>query len=129
MLRYNFEPIFRLRKIERPFTFLKKIGIGDYKARQISQGKLDNISTRDLEKLCLFLNCTVHDVMEWEPDGNLENPEKRALSVLRRRQKDVDWEEAIKSVPVEIAGEVVDMIRGKVDEAVKRRPGGTGGND
>lgn len=119
MLRYNFEPIFKLRKVERPYSFLRKIGLTHYKAHKIVNNKLNCIPLNDLEKICLSLNCNVHDLIEWEPGEKIEEPDKQALAVLNREQNNINWEKLIADVPVGLVSEVEDVVRNKIKNNVE----------
>lgn len=83
MLTYNLKKLFRLRGITSIASFLVQNGFGKQTAYRINEGRFSYLSPAHLEKLCIALNCTPNDLMEWEPNTNIEKPELLGLNKLR----------------------------------------------
>ena len=78
MLRYNLQRIFRLKGIDKPFTFLKKHGFSHAVAHKIATGKKLDLTLREIEKVCTIFNCRLDDILEWIP----EKPEDEKVNKL-----------------------------------------------
>ncbi|MCL5029695.1 MAG: helix-turn-helix transcriptional regulator [Bacteroidetes bacterium] len=68
MLKYNLSKIFSARGITNKTSFLLKIGFTSRVAYGITNERFVSLSPKHLERLCLGLNCTPNDLMEWQPD-------------------------------------------------------------
>lgn len=115
MLTYNLHKHFKLRAVSAPAVFLMQNGFNQQTAYRITKNKFSALSAKHIEKLCLALNCTPNDLMEWEPDKNLENPEKQSLNKLRLVQI-ADLRNFASDIPFEKMGEFAAEI-----EAVKKK--------
>ncbi|MFA6598617.1 MAG: helix-turn-helix transcriptional regulator [Ignavibacteriaceae bacterium] len=115
MLTYNLKKHFKLRGITSPTRFLMEIGFTKQIAYNIARNNFTGLSPKHLEKLCLSLNCTPNDLMEWEPDKQIAQPEKFSLNKLRPAQFGDLWNFA-KDVPYEKMGELIAQI----EEAKKK---------
>ena len=115
MLRYNLNKHFKLRGITYPARYLMEIGFTKQSAYNVARGNFVSLSPEHLEKLCLSLNCTPNDLMEWEPDKQIAQPEKFSLNKLRPAQFGDLWNFA-KDVPYEKMGELIAQI----EEAKKK---------
>lgn len=82
MLKLSARHLFAAKVIERPQSFLRNNGFSPSTANDIVTGKIKNFKLDVMEKLCLVLNCTPHDVLEWEPDAKITEPNKFELSAL-----------------------------------------------
>lgn len=115
MLTYNLKKHFKLRGIISPTKFLIQIGFTKQIAYNIARNNFTSLSPKHLEKLCLSLNCTPNDLMEWEPDKNIENPGKHSLNKLRLTQV-ADLRNFATDIPFDKMGEFAAEI-----EAVKKK--------
>jgi len=55
-------------KGESTYTLIEKYGISSATIDRLRNGK--GISTAKINDLCKILNCTVSDIIEYEPDEN-----------------------------------------------------------
>jgi len=101
MLKFNFKPMFDARGIDKPVGFLRKIGVSPNKATNIKANNVKTLNLKAVENICLWLNCTPHDLMEWEPDVKISEPEKYELNKLRREKKMMVVSEELRSLPLE----------------------------
>lgn len=68
MLKFNINKVFKTRLISQPVGFLTHHGMPRQTANRILSGRFKNLTTKQLEKLCLALKCTPNDLIEWTPD-------------------------------------------------------------
>ena len=69
MLTFNFSRIFKARGIDKPFSYLVKVGYSDNFATRIVNNRIKRLDLADLEKLCELLQCTPNDLLEWIPES------------------------------------------------------------
>lgn len=113
MLRYNFDRIFYIRGIERPYTFLLKAGFSDNFATRIKNNRVARLNLGDLERLCLLLHCTPDDLMEWVPDTNSDVGKEHSLAKLSRSGRLPNLVRTLYEVPPDQVEEIEKMIREK----------------
>lgn len=106
MLRLNTKKIFAARAIDRPQAFLRKKGFSPHTASDIATGRTAQIKFKVLEKLCLALNCTPHDVMEWEPDEVVKNPEQFEMRILIKDKEIIKLNEQLRGLTLTDVEEV-----------------------
>jgi DNA-binding Xre family transcriptional regulator len=97
---------------------LRKSGFSPYSASQITNEKVKVLDLKHLERLCLLLNCTPHDLLEWVPDTKLTEPNKFELSKLIRERKVVILSEELKGLPLDKLEEIHRFIEEKKREGV-----------
>lgn len=114
MLNYNFLRIFKARGIDRPFTYLIQSGFSDSFATRIKQNKVKLIRLKELERLCLLLNCTPNDFMEWVPDENSNVSKEHRLNTIRKTNEEVDMVKTINSIPVGKIAEINRLIQEEI---------------
>lgn len=116
MLHYHFDRIFKARGIEKPFTFLVSAGISRQFASKIYNNKVKRLNFDVMERLCVLLNCTPNDFMEWIPDKNTNVPEDHALRMLEKPDKPIDFTQKLNAIPL---GKIDDISQ-LIDEYLKR---------
>ena len=84
MLKINILRVCKIRNIERPFSFFKNHGFSTSTATRIASGNLNGFSLESFEKLCLALNCTPNDLLEWVPSKNMNLSSTHSLNALKR---------------------------------------------
>jgi DNA-binding Xre family transcriptional regulator len=101
MLKFNFKPMFDARGIDKPVGYLRKLGVSPYTASYIKHNKVKTLSLDVVERICLWLNCTPHDLLEWVPDAKVTKPEKYELNKLRREKQIMVVAEELRELPLE----------------------------
>ncbi len=101
MLKFNFKPMFDARGITKPTGHLRKLGVSPHQASYIATNKVKTLNLKAIEKICLLLNCTPHDLLEWEPDTNLAEPGKYELNKLRKETKMMIVSEELRDLPLD----------------------------
>ena len=115
MLKYNFDRVFKARRIERPFTFLRQAGFHDSLATRMKRNQVHRMNLPTIEKICILLKCTPNDLMEWEPDSNAESFSDHPLNIMMQSRKKIDdLSKMLNSVPFEKLGDIEQMIKKEV---------------
>ena len=83
MLIMNLNPIFKLRGIEKPFTYLVQNGFSRHAANILINAKNRVYRLDHVEKLCELLICEPNDLLAWIPNNKEEYPTNYPLSKLK----------------------------------------------
>jgi DNA-binding Xre family transcriptional regulator len=67
MMYFNFSKLFKLRGISKGTKFLEKHGLSYNQAYRMLYYRSSETHLKLLEKVCLALNCTPNDLIEWKP--------------------------------------------------------------
>lgn len=111
MLIYNFQRVFKARGIDKPHAFLVKNGFTRNVATRMCTNKTDKIFLKHLEKVCLLLNCTPNDIIEWKPGIKSQNNADTALFALKKKQKSKGAEELLRGLPLSKLEELARIIK------------------
>jgi len=84
MLKVNILRVCEIRGINKSYTFFKNHGFSPAAATRIAGGYLNSFSLESIEKLCLALNCTPNDLLEWVPSKDMTANATHALNALKR---------------------------------------------
>ncbi|PWA07329.1 helix-turn-helix domain-containing protein [Flavobacterium psychrotolerans] len=95
MLTLHLTPIFKARRIEKPYTFLVKAGLSPHSATSIINNKGRIFRLDHIELLCDALNCEPNDLLLWIPDSNKNYPENYPLKNLKQPESAEDWQDAL----------------------------------
>ena len=101
MLKFNPKNVFLLRGIQKTTNFLVKIGFSYYKASSFLESKSRFVQIKDIERLCIKLNCTPNDLFEWKPDANTVLPDSHALNALLNTGETKNLQQLVKDIPAE----------------------------
>ncbi|MBK7229843.1 MAG: helix-turn-helix transcriptional regulator [Ignavibacteriales bacterium] len=82
-------------------------------ANTIVTEKVKNFNLDAMEKLCLVLNCTPHDLLVWEPDASITEPSKFELSKLIRQKEIVKLSEQLRGLTIAEIEEVNRFVEEK----------------
>lgn len=110
MLSYNFSRIFKARWIDKPFSYLVKAGYSDNFATRIANNRVERLNLKDLERICILLQCTPNDLLEWHPDSKESQPEKHPLAGLRRTTKAKQLNQLLNNVPLDKISEIETLL-------------------
>lgn len=108
MLKLSARHLFAAKAIIKPQGFLRNNGFSSYMANDIVMEKARNFKLDAMEKLCLVLNCTPHDLLVWEPDASIAEPSKFELSKLMRQKEIIKLSEQLRGLTIE---EIEDVNR------------------
>ena len=109
MLYLNLKRVMRLRGIEKHNKFLVDLGFAPATVRNLLKNAVWRMDFENLERICLALNCTPNDVLEWLPPDNQANPEAQALIKLTRK-KENDLPKLLKDLPIEKFEQIIDLL-------------------
>jgi DNA-binding Xre family transcriptional regulator len=87
MLTYNLSRIFKSRGINRPTTFFLKLGFSSGTASKYANSKMNSLYLYSIEKICVLLNCTPNDLLEWTPDKAEDDNKNHPLYNLKKSDK------------------------------------------
>ena len=113
MLKFNLDAILYARGVKKKYPFLSKLGLTYRVARRLADGDTQMLRTNHIEKICLALNCTPNDLLQWTPEGNVaaDHP----LYALNRAQS-VDILKEINQLPLDR----LDELKAKLKEMKDR---------
>jgi DNA-binding Xre family transcriptional regulator len=86
MLTLNLAPIFRIRGIEKPFTYLVQNGFSRHAATLLINAKNRVYRLDHMERLCELLVCEPNDLLAWTPNHKQEYPENFPLLKLKHQE-------------------------------------------
>lgn len=116
MLRYNFEKVFLAKGINQPYAFLVNGGFSSGFASKVKNNRVKRLELREMEQLCIILNCTPNDFTEWIPDGTHKSDYKHALNDLRISEEYIDLVQTINSIPLSKARKLNEMIQKELEK-------------
>jgi DNA-binding Xre family transcriptional regulator len=116
MLKFNVKRVLDLRGVERPYSYLIKLGLTHITASNMANGKLKSPKTEQIELLCRVLKCSPNDLYEWTAETGANAISKsHPLNALRHeRKKGVG--DALRHIPLERLGEVEEFLKGMKEE-------------
>ena len=115
MLTFNFSRIFKARGIDKPFSYLVKVGYYDNFATRIVNNRIKRLDLADIEKLCELLKCTPNDLLEWIPDSKDKTNDKHPLISIKRSDKVVQLSQILNSVPLDKLSEIESVIKKEME--------------
>ncbi|UXP32678.1 helix-turn-helix transcriptional regulator [Reichenbachiella agarivorans] len=96
MLTLHVSRLLHIRGIQKPYNFLRNLGLSHNVAHRMLSDKAVGIKLYQLQKLCLALHCTPNDLMAWDstqtslsadhPIMELVRPAEDSLTVGELRQ-------------------------------------------
>lgn len=110
MFKLNLKRVIELRGIQKTTGFLVNLGFSYTKASRYLEKDHSNIKLSDLEKLCIALNCTPNDLLEWKPGANTVLPEAHALNGLKDSGNSKNLQELVKDIPAERLKRIENLL-------------------
>ncbi|WP_320054084.1 helix-turn-helix transcriptional regulator [uncultured Acetobacteroides sp.] len=111
MLKLDISRVLLLKGGSKPFTFLLKLGYKRAKAFNMANNRNSSVALHDLEQICLRLNCTPNDVLEWTPSKSEDDIANHALQSIRRKDNAVGLVKLVEGLPAEEMAAVEQFIR------------------
>lgn len=118
MLFFNLNHIFKLRGIDKPYSYLKSLGFSHMISTRLANNEADSMKAYMIEKICLDLNCTPNDLMEYQPDEEAKGDDVQLNSLIRHNEEDL--KAMLKDIPLEKLDELkkfVDQLKDKDKKA------------
>jgi len=111
MLLFNSARVFKARGIDRPANFLKNQGYSIATTTRIVNNQKQGFSLGTLEKLCLTLNCTPNDFLEWVPSKDMVTNTSHALNVLKRSETLANVTQLVNGASLEQLQKMEEILR------------------
>jgi DNA-binding Xre family transcriptional regulator len=115
MLYLDIKRAMRLRGVDNHYDFMIKLGFVPLTAKNFLSGAARLIKLDQIERLCLALNCTPNDLLEWRAPENQANPEAQALIKLKRGGAD-DLANLMNKLPMEQFEQIVNILQDLKDK-------------
>lgn len=88
-----------MRGIQRTTGFLVNLGMDYSTASRFLKSKSQFVKIKDIEKLCIALNCTPNDLFQWTPDEKTVLPEGHSLNALNKSGNPKNLQQMVKDIP------------------------------
>ncbi len=119
MLRYNFEHLLFARGIDKPYTYFVHAGFSTHLATKLKNNKVKYLRPKTIEKLCLLLNCTPNDMMEWYPSRMQHTHKNHALYAIKAKDRNLiaHLTDLIRKVPLDKIEDIQAYIKTQQESA------------
>jgi DNA-binding Xre family transcriptional regulator len=108
MIRVRF--ILESKGIANPYNYLVKNGFTPNTATRYLHGRVDLMNLDNLEKLCILLQCTPHDLLEWDPPSDTKVTQSHPLFPLIRNEQSYNIVKHINQLPLSKVKKVQEFI-------------------
>ncbi|WP_264519861.1 helix-turn-helix domain-containing protein [Flavobacterium sp. N1994] len=116
MLFLNITEVCKVRQIERPYSFLVKVGISPHTASDIVKGYSRSIRMDHIEKICEALHCEPSDLFAYKPDNTNKLAKNHPLNKLIQKTNDVNLQQLLKTIPLEKLKEFAESVKNSKEE-------------
>ena len=113
MLNFDLKPIFKLRAVENPYSFLVKAGVSPQAATKIINNQMHVLRLDHIEIICDKLNCTPNDLLNWTPNKDVNLSETHSLNKLKRDTNKFQLQDTLKTMSIEQLNEIAEFINKK----------------
>lgn len=110
MLVFNLKTIFTARQIDKPYSFLVKIGIAPHTATRLINENVRVMRLDHVELLCKNLHCEPNELLAYKQDKNEVLPQNHPLYNLVQQPQDNQWQEALRTIPLKQLKEIAAII-------------------
>jgi DNA-binding Xre family transcriptional regulator len=111
MLYLNLKPILEARQIEKPYSFLVKIGIAPHTAHKILSNNTHVLRLDNLTLICKALHCQPNDLLVYRPNPtNLPIAQNHPLNKLIQTPADNLWQQQLKTMPLDKLKQLTQLI-------------------
>lgn len=88
-----------IRGIQNATAYMVNIGLAYPVTYRYLRHESKSISIKNIEKLCIALNCTPNDLFEWKPDADAVVPENHSLHQLGKVGEAKTLRQLVKDIP------------------------------
>jgi DNA-binding Xre family transcriptional regulator len=120
MLKMNISRVLALKGIDNAYAYLKKQGYKHNKAYHLAYSLRQKVDLSDLEEICMRLNCTPNDLLEWNPSHPEHDIAGHALQSIRRKEAAVGLVKLVQGLPVEKMDEIEKFILETIGNETKK---------
>jgi DNA-binding Xre family transcriptional regulator len=110
MLSFNLNPIFKARHIEKPYSFLVKLGIDPRTASKLISNEVRAVRLNHIELICKALYCEPNELLAYNKEPNEHLPETHPLAKLIANNEDTSWHEDLKTMPISQLKEISKLL-------------------
>lgn len=110
MITLNIKRVMRLRGIDDHYKMLLDLGFAPATVRRFLRNELRRVDFDHLEKICLALNCTPNDLLEWRPSEKQANSEAQALIKLNRKSEE-DVTKLLNKMPMDKFEQILNVLQ------------------
>jgi DNA-binding Xre family transcriptional regulator len=107
MFILNVKRILRLRGVEQHYKFLLKLGFTHATAKILLSSRAQRVTLEYLERLCIALNCTPNDLIEWQADNQQPVAETHSINGLKKKNLNA----LLNEVPVDKFEQIADILQ------------------
>jgi putative transcriptional regulator len=100
MLKLNINTLAKARGIKNLAAHLTKFGFTYQPAFRLASGNIKSLPIRNIEKLCLALNCTPNDLFIFQPQANEPVPENHPLKPLIAKSDPANLIDFANEIPI-----------------------------
>lgn len=111
MLKMNLHGVMRQRGIPNPTHFLVKNGFTYHTANRLLRNAQDSVSNKNLEKLCLLLNCTIDDLYVWQKPKDAPISKEHPLHKLLPKVEELDMLQKMQELPLEKLEQIKQFMK------------------
>jgi DNA-binding Xre family transcriptional regulator len=101
MLYLNLKPVLEARQIQKPYSFLVKIGIAPHTAHKILNNNTHVMRLDNLNLICKALYCQPNDLLLFKQDTNSLVDATHPLTKLIPSVEDSNWHQQLKTMPLD----------------------------
>lgn len=110
MLYLNLKHLFKIRQIERPHTFLVKLGIAPATVTKILSSDVYILRLNHVEMICKALYCEPNDLLAFKQDASHPLPATHPLLNLIPNDEEANWQEQLKTMPLDKLKKISKLI-------------------
>jgi DNA-binding Xre family transcriptional regulator len=110
MLSFNLQPIFKVRGIDKPYSFLVKSGMTPHAANTILNSSTRTFRLDHIEHLCKVLFCEPNDLLHWKPESGEQFSENFPLKKLSKIENAENWKQTLATMPLSELKEITKKI-------------------
>ena len=111
MLYFNFTRIFKLKNIQRPFTYLTSLGYSKSFATKMTKNNVQQLNLAMVERICRDFNCTPNDILDFRMYENDVLSPDHALHSLTKVAITNEVFTKINTLPAEKIQQIHDIIK------------------
>ena len=116
MLKVNILRVCDIRSIKKPFSYFKNRGFSPAAATRMAGGRMNSFSLETIEKLCLLLNCTPNDLLEWVPSKDMAANTTHPLNALKRNDASLAaFTELVNGAPLDKLEKIQEIIQKELE--------------
>jgi DNA-binding Xre family transcriptional regulator len=117
MLYFNIKKVLRLRGVDEHYRFLVNLGFVPSTAHNFLRSDVTLVRLEQIEKLCVALNCTPNDLLEWQPNQNQTLAETHSMNKLKKRA-DKSLPELLGEIPIEKFEQIAEILQDSNDKTI-----------